>query len=60
MATSPKPKPDSLQKLAKELAEEIRIRGEVLPPEERAKRHQQMMDTMAKRRASKNQADSSE
>ena len=60
MATSPKPKVDPLQKLAKELAEEIRVRAEALPAEERAKRHQQMMDVVAKRRAAKNQSDSSE
>jgi hypothetical protein len=61
MATSPKPKIDpSLQKFAKELAEEIRVRAEALPPEERAKRHQQMVDTMAKRRAAKSRGGSSE
>jgi len=62
MATSPKPKvvDSSLQKLAKELAEEIRVRAEALPAEERAKRHQQMMDVVAKRRAAKNRAGSSE
>ena len=61
VATSPKPKPDpSLRKFAKELAEEIRVRAEAMPPEERARRHQQMMDVVAKRRAAKTRGGSSE